>query len=352
MGRTRRELLRDAAATGALVTGAPLLAACAPAAPTSGPSAVSQSAAATLPPPETQTIRVPLAAACDPWCWMAEAFLREEGFTDIRFPVDKNFDIGTTYVNAAVTSIDAGQSGVAVAGLHTGCLEIFARPGIATIADLRGRTIPVTRKTFTFQGVTAPDLFYGLWLGLLAHVGMQPSEANFVEIGANGDVLTEFFDGRADAIITIAAQGPIVHANPRNPGHVILDTTTDKPWSQQYCCLLVGDENWAKANPVALKRATRAILRTIDQTARDRRTAPRVAIDKGLYRDRPQITERVLYDTIKDLSYDWRDYDPGESIRFYALRLADAKLIKKTPQQIVDATDFSWFRQLQKEFKG
>ena len=39
-----------------------------------------------------------------------------------------------------------------------------------------------------------------------------------------------------------------------------------------------------------------------------------------------------------------------KTIRFNALRLADAKLLTKTPSQIVnDGSDFGFFRQLQKE---
>ncbi|MDP9245361.1 MAG: hypothetical protein M3O64_01800 [Chloroflexota bacterium] len=50
---------------------------------------------------------------------------------------------------------------------------------------------------------------------------------------------------------------------------------------------------------------------------------------------------------------EWRDYDPEDTVRFFTLRLTDAKLIKKTPTQIItDGTDFAYFRRLQREQKA
>jgi len=42
-------------------------------------------AAATLPPPETTTVRIVSPPACDPGLMLAGDYLREEGFTDVRY---------------------------------------------------------------------------------------------------------------------------------------------------------------------------------------------------------------------------------------------------------------------------
>jgi NitT/TauT family transport system substrate-binding protein len=351
---TRRRLLRDAAALGALVVGAPLVAACAPAAAPA--PAASQPSAAPLPPPETTTIRLAAPSPCDPWFWLSDGFLREEGFTDIRYragtPDAGTADFGVSYGNFFVGTVDVGGiPTVAVAGMHTGCLMVFARPEIRTVADLRGKTIAVNSKITKVGDKSVTGLDYGFMTSLFAHIGMQPTDATFVEVGEDKSVVPEFVGGKADAILTASSQGPLLLANPKNPGGVILDTSLDKPWSQNYCCLLVTNRDWAKTNPVALKRATRAFLRGVDAGNRDRRAAAKSAIDQGTYKD--PITEQILYDVIKDESFDWRDYDPEETIRFFALRLADAKLIKKTPQQIIaEGADLAWFRQLRKELKA
>lgn len=340
---TRRRFLGGLAATSALAACAPVVA------PPPSPTA--------LPPPETVRVRIGAIAPCDPWYWLSDAFLREEGFTDIQYGSGSTAlgtaDFVVTYANFLAGVIDSGAPLIAVAGTHTGCLELFARPGIATIADLRGKTIAVNAKTAKVGDAQVIELIYGFLVSLFAHVGMQPSDANFVEIGEDKSVPAYFLDGKADAILVAGAQGPLLRANPKNPGRVMLSTSIDKPWSQNYCCLLTTNRDWARANPAALKRATRAILRGIDAGKRDLRAAAKAAIDKGTYKDSPALTEQVIYDILKDESFDWRDYDPEETVRFFALRLAEAKLVKKSPQQIIaEGTDFAWFRQLRKELKA
>jgi len=61
----------------------------------------------------------------------------------------------------------------------------------------------------------------------------------------------------------------------------------------------------------------------------------------------------VAMGRIKDESFDWSEYDPDDTVRFFALRVADAKLVKKTPQQILtDGADFTYFRQLRTELRA
>ena len=50
----------------------------------------------------------------------------------------------------------------------------------------------------------------------------------------------------------------------RKIGHVILNTTTDKPWSQYFCCMAVGNAEFVRDHPVATKRVLRAILKAAD----------------------------------------------------------------------------------------
>jgi NitT/TauT family transport system substrate-binding protein len=344
---TRRDILERGAALAAITLGGGFLDACAPAQQAAAPSA-------SLGPPETKTIRIGQIAPCDPWYWYCEPFLRDEGFTDLSFGTGSlttgDADFGVGYGNYVAGAIDAGAPLVALAGLHTGCIMVFARRGIDTVADLRGKTIAINTKMVTVLGKSVLAIDYGFLVSLLAHNGMQPSDANFVELS---DALTPFVDGKVDAVLTASQGGPLLLANPKNPGHVILDTSTDKPWSQNYCCLLVTSRDWYSAHPIAAKRATRAILRAVDEGKKDRHAAAKAAIDKGTYKAAPAITEQVIYDVIKDESFDWREFDPEETVRFFALRLADAKLVKKSPQQIIaDGMDLTYFRQLRKELRA
>jgi NitT/TauT family transport system substrate-binding protein len=353
---TRRRLLHDAAAVGALVAGGPLLAACAPAA-APAPTATAEPRAATLPPPETTVVRLGAIPTCDCALWLFEDMLREEGFTELKITggaVQRGeADFGSYYANLLVTQVDAGFPLLTVAGEHAGCIELWAAPGISSIRDLRGKTYEVFDRFTTLGDRKAAGLFYGFLLSTLAHIGMDPSELNLVDVPADRDVIGDYLDGKADAVFLPVHNGPLMRRNPKRRGSVILDSTADKPWSQNYCCMLTVNRDWAKANPAATKRATRAFLRASDIVAKDRRAAVQVAIDKGVYKTNAALTPEILFETIAMLSYDWRELDPEETMRFFALRLRDVKLIKKTPQQVLDeGTDFTYFRQLRKELKG
>jgi NitT/TauT family transport system substrate-binding protein len=58
--------------------------------------------------------------------------------------------------------------------------------------------------------------------------------------------------------------------------------------------------------------------------------------------------------TLKDIPYSrWREYDPEDAPRFYALRLHEAGLIKSTPQKLIaQGTDWRFLAELKKELKG
>ncbi len=350
-GITRRELLRRTLGTGAALAGGSLVAACGPQGP------VVPAAGAPLPPPETTTVRLVSPAPCDPPSALAKEFLLEEGFTDIQYVRASNTttewltngvaEFSTGYGNLIAANVDAGLPILALAGVHPGCFEIFATPGISTIRDLRGKTIAVNARN-------ASDQFYGFFSILLAYVGVDPrTEVNFVEVVPEVAALRDaFLDGRSQAFIAPAAFGPNLRRNLKNPGKLILDTTMDKPWSQYYCCQLVVNRDWARRHPIATKRVTRAILRAADVVTKDKPRAAREYVARGFYATASPTDEQITNEVIKDLSFEWRDLDPEETLRFFALRLGDAKLIKSTPQQVIaQGSDFAYMRQLRKELK-
>lgn len=52
-------------------------------------------------------------------------------------------------------------------------------------------------------------------------------------------------------------------------------------------------------------------------------------------------------------AYTFVEYDPEDAVRFYALRLHEAGLIKSTPQKILSqGTDWRFLNELKKEMKG
>jgi NitT/TauT family transport system substrate-binding protein len=58
--------------------------------------------------------------------------------------------------------------------------------------------------------------------------------------------------------------------------------------------------------------------------------------------------------TLTELPYErWREYDPEDTMRFYALRLHEVGMIKSTPQEIIAAgTDWRFLNELKRELKA
>jgi len=72
-------------------------------------------------------------------------------------------------------------------------------------------------------------------------------------------------------------------------------------------------------------------------------------VDKGFakqYEYALQLMQELPYGA-------WRDYNPEDTVRFYALRLHEAGMIKSTPQKIIaQGTDWRFLNELKKELKG
>ena len=81
----------------------------------------------------------------------------------------------------------------------------------------------------------------------------------------------------------------------------------------------------------------RAILKAADLCASQPARVAQLLVDSG-------YTNRYDYalQSLSEVRYDvWRDYDPEDSLRFYALRMHEAGLIKSSPQKLVaDHTDW------------
>src|SRR5438477_5371715 len=226
---TRRQLLLRTLGTGAALIGGSALAACA---------RQGEAATTVLPPPETTTLRIVMPPECDPGVWLAQDYLLDEGFTNVSY-VPTNFtlrawltdgsaDIAPAHPEFMVATIDAGLPLTVLAPLHSACLELWADRSITTVGGLKGRRISVRMKDKS-------DQFFAFFAALLGYVGM--GDVHFVEAGIDhySAMIDAFKEGRADAVLAGAAEGPKLRRS-GTLGNVILDTMTDKPWSLYECC--------------------------------------------------------------------------------------------------------------------
>jgi NitT/TauT family transport system substrate-binding protein len=129
----------------------------------------------------------------------------------------------------------------------------------------------------------------------------------------------------------------------------VVDTATDRPWSQYFCCGLIANRDFVRKHPVASKRALRAILKADQVCALEPERVARAIVERGFTKSYDYALQAM-----KEVPYGrWRQYNPEDTVRFYALRLHEAGVIKASPQKIIaDGTDWRFLNELKKELKG
>src|SRR6516162_5403067 len=301
-------------------------------------------------PLETTTVRLNKnPGICIAPLYFAEELLRTEGFTDIHYvetPTVANeeavaggqVDFAPAYGPVLIPKIERGVPVTVLAGVMVGCFELFGNAGIRGIADLKG-------KTFGVQDWGSTE--HVLVTLMAAHVGLDPvNDIRWVTDPA-AKPIELFVEGRIDAFLGIAPQPQDLRA--RHVGHVIVNSAVDRPWSDYFCCMLMGNREYVRTHPVATKRVLRAILKATDLCATEPARVARQIVDRG-------FTPRYDYalQTLRENGYDkWREYDAEDTIRFYALRLRDVGFIKSSPQKIIaDGTDWRFLDELKRELKA
>jgi NitT/TauT family transport system substrate-binding protein len=302
------------------------------------------------PPPETTTIRLFGVGLCPAPVYLAEELLRGEGFTDVQyltFPEggvgvyqrlgSGDLDIVQWFVAPFVVEVDRGIPIVFVAGVHAGCFELFGTERVRAIRDLRGKTVAVP-----WRG-PGPETFIAT---MLAYVGLDPRDVHFVVYPADESIHL-LATGTIDAYLGFPPAPQELRS--RQIGAVVVNSAIDRPWSQYFCCLAAGNKDFVRRHPVATKRAVRAILKATDLCALAPERAARHLVDKGITK-----SYDYAFQSMKDIPYGkWREHDPEDTVRFYALRLHEVGMIKSVPQKIIaQGTDWRFLNELKRELKG
>jgi NitT/TauT family transport system substrate-binding protein len=309
--------------------------------------------AAAEPPPETPTLRLSESPIlCLAPQYVAADLLRHEGFTDVRYVnyprmtrtpppdvlVSGEVDISLSFGPTNVVRIDAGKPIVMLAGAHNGCVELFGGRGVQTTRDLKGKTVAVAELHNDQHIFTAM---------FLAHVGLDPKKDIDWVTRPFDESVALLADGKIHAVMTGAPFSDEMRV--KRIGHVLVNTTTDKPWSQHVCCMVTASQEFVRRNPVATKRALRAILKALDICGREPARGVRALRDRRL-----AAREEDALRTVTEMQYGrWRAYDPEASVRFYALWLRDVGMIRSTPQTIIArGTDWRFVNELKRELRS
>jgi len=113
--------------------------------------------------------------------------------------------------------------------------------------------------------------------------------------------------------------------------------------------MVAGNREFVRKYPVATKRALRAILKATDVCGHEPERAAWFLVNKGHTKNYDHTLQ-----ALKEIPYgNWWEYDSEDTMRFYALRLHEAGMIKNNPQKIIaEGTDWRFLNEIRKELRG
>jgi NitT/TauT family transport system substrate-binding protein len=223
--------------------------------------------------------------------------------------------------------------------MHPGCFELFAHEHIRTFADLRGKRVGLG----TGRGSTE-QVFVSI---MAAWVGVDPkTDIQWVTTDDVAEPLDLFVQGRTDAYLAYLSEAQDLRA--RGIGHVVMDMGRDKPFANCFCCMIVGHADFVRRYPVATKRALRAILKATDLCSVEPERAARRLVEGG-FAQHYDLARRTLI----DIPYaSWRELDPEDTLRFYALWLSEFRELNSSPNKLIaKGADWRFLEQVKRELK-
>jgi NitT/TauT family transport system substrate-binding protein len=236
------------------------------------------------PPPETTTLRLAhTPAICLAPHYVAEVLLQAEGFTDVHYvtiPSDEaaakaltagHLDFTLYTAGLAAVRLEAGDPFLLLAGLHVGCYELFGTDRVRTIRDLKGKTIALPQPLGSAAHI--------LLASMAAYVGLDPHREIQWVIHPPAESIRLLTEGQVDAYLAFPPEPQELRA--KHIGHVVVNTGTDRPWSQYFCCMVGGRRAFVQQYPVATKRWLRAVLKAADLCAQEPDRAARLLVEKG-----------------------------------------------------------------------
>src|SRR5260370_33010912 len=110
-------------------------------------------------------------------------------------------------------------------------------------------------------------------------VGVDPAKDIQWVTSSSVKPMELFAAGKIDAFLGFPPEPQELRA--RNIGHVIVNSSIDRPWSQYFCCMLAGNQEFVRKHPIATKRVLRAILKATALCASEPPRAARPIVDGG-----------------------------------------------------------------------
>ncbi len=339
---SRRRFLKTAGGWGLSAASLALLEACgaSPTAPVVGGDTL-----------ETTRIRLSgtKTSICTAPTHVAREFLTAEGFTDIQvnhYPTPEGIetvaagenDFSMMFSAPSLVGLDAGKTFTLLAGIHIGCFELFGSSRISDLSELKGKMIAITN-------VGGPEQFF--LASIFASVAIDPNTEVSWVTAPLAEAIQLFADEKVDGFLALP---PVAQElRDKQIGHVLVNSMTDRPWSQYYCCMAVANREFAQQNPVATKRALRAMLNATDLCALEPARAARLLVDEG-------VTPHYHYalEAMQSIPYNrWRDYDPVDTLYFYGNALHATGHVQRSVLEVVEeGTNWDFLNEIKAELNA
>ncbi len=233
-------------------------------------------------------------------------------------------------------SIDEGGPIALLAGSIPAAGNLFGNDSVHTLRDLKGKKVAAPQRSSRKEFVAA----------MVASVGLDPDKDIVWVDHEPGESMRRYAAGQIDTFMGFAPEPQELRA--RGIGHVILNTLTDRPWSQYFCCLAATNRTFMSRYPVATRRALRAFVKAAEICIGDPQRAARTMVARG-------VSDKYEYvlQAVREIGYrNWRLYDAEDTARFRSLRLREAGVIKISPKKVLaEATDWHFINELKREMK-
>ncbi len=182
------------------------------------------------------------------------------------------YDVTHHLVMYFLKPIEQGMDVKFTGGIHRGCLRVQAgvNSDIRTVADLKGKTVGV-------PGLGTPPFMFAT--RVMANHGVDPSRDVKWRVYPAGELGLALDRGLVDAVADSEPIGSLLLAEGKVRN--IADQAKDKPYSDEYCCAVLVNGPFLKANPKASAAATRALLKAAKWVDANPLEAARLSVEGG-----------------------------------------------------------------------
>jgi NitT/TauT family transport system substrate-binding protein len=197
----------------------------------------------------------------------------------------ERFDATHTLVPYMLKPIEQGLDMKMTGGVHKGCLRLMAsvKSDIHKVEDFKGKRIAIgtmgsppmifANRVFTDHGLdVSKDVEWLVYSGPESELAIDK--------------------GQVDAVACSEPVGSLLLASGKV--RIIADQVADFPYSQDYCCAVVVGGAFARRDPVAAAKVTRALLKAAKWVDTNPRTAAKLSVERGYLSSNAELNAAAL----------------------------------------------------------